>query len=310
MDKQWLVELVRWLPKRTLSRVIGIIARWERPVLLVRWLQKGFVATQGVDMAEAEKPLEQYPSLDALFVRRLRANSRPIAMEEHSCVSPVDGLIGACGTIAEETLLQLKGRTYTLTSLLADAQDAERFRDGSYCTLYLAPKHYHRIHIPLQGWIQETMLVPGTLWPVFPAALAKIDGLFARNERLITYVDTTRYGRIAVIAVGATMVGCITAAYDPSICSNRPEQRVPRRFRYAKPIGKDRGDELATFHLGSTVVVLFEAGVTDFGHLQLGEPVRMGQQLAKLQPIAAAINWSASANKNRQARKGVKREDN
>ncbi|RYI92603.1 MAG: phosphatidylserine decarboxylase, partial [Acetobacteraceae bacterium] len=193
---------------------------------------------------------------------------------------PVDGTLGACGVVTSGTLLQVKGRAYNLSELLGSEVDAARFEGGHYITLYLAPPDYHRIHAPVAGQVRQCMVIPGRLMPVFAEAVAKVDDLFARNERLITYIDTAAAGKMAVVKVGATLVGRITLAYDPTLWTNQPHGTV-RRVHYSPPKCLDKGQELGTFELGSSVVLLFEPGQVQ--PLPPRKPrVRLGEPLARL----------------------------
>ena len=280
----WVVDLVKRLPAGALSRAWGQLVRCRRPRPLVGVAKRLFVAMSGANLAEANEPINSYDSLEALFVRRLRPGLRPIVPAPDAVVSPVDGTVGACGAVAQGTLLQVKGRAYSLAKLLADAETAARFEGGPYATLYLAPHNYHRVHAPLAGEVRNATVVPGRLLPVFAEAVARIDELFARNERLITYLDTPSAGCLAVVKVGATLVGRIGVVYDETARTNIAYSSQMRRLHYdpAHPIGK--GEELGVFEFGSTVVLVGEPGRVLFDAIALGEPVRVGQRLGTVQP--------------------------
>lgn len=284
----WLLVIgaLRRLPQGALSRGFGWIAdRWV-PRPLRRAVLGGFARAVGMDLAEAELPLESYGSLNALFVRRLRPGARRWPGDPRALVSPVDGVLGATGTLEAGTLLQAKGLPYRAAELLGSEADAAPFFGGRFLTIYLSPRHYHRIHTPAPGMVSTARHVPGALLPVNAPAVASVEGLFARNERLLALMDT-ELGRLAVVAVGAYNVGRISAAFDPAWSghdggwiTNRGTPPPPER-RYPQGIPVAEGDELMAFHLGSTVVLLAEPGVRLEPALTAGMDVQVGTVLAR-----------------------------
>ncbi len=248
----------------------------------MRLLKQGFAQLVGIDLQEADGGMADYDCLEAMFVRHLRPGVRPIDAAPDALVSPVDGTVGACGTVTAGTLLQIKGRAYSLADLLRSQTEARKFEGGTYVTLYLAPHDYHRIHAPLAGEVRQSLAVAGKLRPVFAAALRKIDSLYAHNERLITYLDTPQHGRLAVVKVGATLVGRITVHYDPSLRTNAVAAEAVQRRTYAPGIVVAKGAELGCFELGSTVVLL--CGPEQVQRLTVlpGAPIKLGQCLARL----------------------------
>lgn len=283
MKKDWVVDVVARLPQGVVSRGWGWLARQRAPRPGIALAKRVFVRATGVDLDEAAEPIEAYDCLESLFVRRLKAGARPIDRDPHSVVSPVDARVGACGTVEQGTLLQAKGRAYSLARLLDDEAMAARFEGGSYMTLYLSPRDYHRIHAPVAGAVAEAVLVPGSLMPVFDEAVAKVDELFARNERLTTYVDHADAGRVAVVKVGATLVGRITAAYDPDLATNQVGQ-LRRRISYSPARHLEKGGELGAFELGSTVVLVTEPRRVVLDTLAPGSSVRVGQRIGTITP--------------------------
>jgi phosphatidylserine decarboxylase len=222
---------------------------------------------------------------DTHIPRRLRPGVRAWPAEEGIAGSPVDGVVGQSGRIRSGTLLQAKGRSYSALDLLADPDEAHRFDDGAFLTLYLSPRHYHRIHAPCGGAIARARHVPGALFPVNAPAVMHVDRLFPRNERLLCTIDGP-LGRVAVVAVGAYNVGRISAAFDVAWnggehgwVTNRGTHAIEER-RYDPPVRVERGEELMAFHLGSTVVLLFEPGVRLIP-LAVGDPVRLGTPIAE-----------------------------
>ncbi|HEX6558500.1 MAG TPA: archaetidylserine decarboxylase [Longimicrobiales bacterium] len=278
-----LLAALRRLPQGALSRGFGALADAPIPRPLRRLVLSGFARTLGIDLAEAELPLAQYGSINAFFVRRLKAGLRAWPVAPATAGSPVDGVVGQFGTISAGTLLQAKGRGYSAARLLGDAEEASRFQHGSYLTLYLSPRHYHRIHAPVAGAISKARHVPGRLLPVNAPSVAHVPELFAINERLVCYIDSA-LGRIAVVAVGAYNVGRIAAAFDAAWAAqgwvtNRrgahPETRT-----YVPPVAVGTGAEIMAFHLGSTVVLLLEPGVRLENSLRPGAEIRLGQAIA------------------------------
>lgn len=272
------IGALRLLPKNLWSRAVGAAAYAPLPKALANMSVRAFARLYDIEVEEAERPLEDYPTLGAFFVRRLRLGARPVDRRPGVGVSPADGRILNFGYVQDATLIQAKGRHYRIEELLADTADAERFRDGAWVTVYLSPRDYHRVHHPVEGEVHRARHVPGHLWPVNRAAVENVDDLFCVNERLITYVRGVA-GEVATIMVGATSVGHITAAYDDALETNRGGAGSVRD--YAPGILVSRGDELGTFHLGSTAIVLFARGDLEFEALTPGMPIRMGQAIVR-----------------------------
>jgi phosphatidylserine decarboxylase len=264
------------LPKKSMSRAVRRLASVPARVAVRR-----FAEHFRLDMDEAERPLDEYGSILELFTRRLKPGVRPIDPEPRALVSPVDAqfLVGGpvCGSAGEGVLVQAKGKTFTLAALLADEGALSAYRRGTYLTMYLSPRHYHRIHSPADGRIVGYTYVPGALYPVNAAAVNHVDQLFARNERLITHVESPRFGRVAVVKVGATNVGHIKLAYDPTVATNLGAHEIVRH-RYEAPIPVARGDDLGVFEMGSTVILVTEAPV-QLRALAPQEELRVGERL-------------------------------
>ncbi|MFL5455021.1 MAG: archaetidylserine decarboxylase [Myxococcales bacterium] len=273
-------NVLRLLPRNTLSRMVGAACRVNAPRPVMRAVIRTFARKYGVDATEAERAIEDYPSFTEFFTRRLKPGARPIAPGELLPVSPVDGTVGEIGDIVSGRLLQAKGKHYTLSELLDGpqaAEDAQQFAGGSFLTIYLAPYNYHRIHAPLGGQITGYINVPGTLWPVNAVGVRNVDRLFCVNERLTTFLNTPR-GPCAVVAVGAMNVGRIRAVYDDVVTNARRTRAVQRKL-YDKPIPVTKGGELGIFEMGSTVVVLFAPGAKLSPALQVGKEIRLGAPL-------------------------------
>ena len=272
--------LLRMLPKNTFSRALGAILRSPMPQAVHRAIIRRFAKAYGVDAAESERDILSYPTFAEFFTRRLKPGLRPIAPGDGLPISPVDGTLGELGAIDNGTLLQAKGRGYTVAELLGGAgaqADAAQFEGGTFVTIYLAPYNYHRIHAALGGVIEGYTYVPGKLWPVNAVGVRNVDKLFCVNERLTTWIRTPR-GLHAMVAVGATNVGRIRALYD-DVVTNARRSRSELRKRYEKPIAIEKGSEVAVFEMGSTVVLLFPKGVRLSPKLQAGQTMRLGMPL-------------------------------
>lgn len=279
------LRLLTRLPQGALSRGFGRLADVHLPPRLRRPVLRAFARATGIDASEAELPLDAYPTINRFFVRRLRPGLRAWPDAADVAGSPVDGTVGQSGVIREGTLVQAKGRSYTAADLLADEREAARYDGGAFLTLYLSPRDYHRIHAPCGGRIARARHVPGALLPVNAPAVLHVDRLFPRNERLLCTIDGP-LGRIAVVAVGAYNVGRISAAFDPlwnggprGWITNRGT-RTDEERRYDPPLPVERGAEVMAFHLGSTVVLLFEPGVR-LQPLEPGARIRLGSAIAQ-----------------------------
>jgi phosphatidylserine decarboxylase len=265
--------------------LVGGLADLPVPRFLRSAVYGAFSGLVGVDLGEVEKRLADYPSLGAFFVRRLRPGLRPMPDNRTTIVSPVDGQLASFGRIEGDRLVQVKGLHYSLGDLVDDADVAPRFHGGFFATIYLSPRDYHRIHAPCAGKIAWARHVPGRLFPVNRPSVAVVPDLFARNERVMCSIDTAR-GSIFVAAVGALNVGRISSVFDRAWngprggVGNRRGAKAETR-RYDPPVTIDRGDDLMAFHLGSTVVLLFEPGAFRLQRdLREGSLMRVGQTIA------------------------------
>lgn len=283
-----ILRILKRLPQAGMSRGFGRIADAAIPEALRPRVLNTVIGALGIDGSEAELPLSSYRTINEYFVRRLKPGLRSWPQHEMVAASPVDAIVGQNGFVRDGQLLQAKGRFYTAADLLDDADVAKRFDGGAFITLYLSPRHYHRIHTPTSGAIPMARHVPGALLPVNEAASMHVDRLFARNERLICYVDGP-CGWIAVVAIGAYNVGRISAAFDPAWSgatgvTNRKAARAETR-RYDPPVKVNVGDEIMAFHLGSTVVLLFEPRRANlYSALIPGVEVRVGEPIARGRP--------------------------
>lgn len=275
------LDLLERLPQAALSRGLGALADTPLPRAVRRPVIGGFARMIGIDTAEAERPVTEYASLNEFFARRLKHGARSWPMDDRVLASPVDGVVGQHGTVRDGRLIQAKGRDYSAADLLA-GDDAGRFESGSFTTIYLSPRHYHRIHAPCGGTIPSARYVPGALLPVNAPAVQHVPDLFPRNERVVCTIDTES-GRVAVIAVGAYNVGRISTAFDhdwvgaEASVANRREA-PPLSRHYDPPLDIAQGDEIMAFHLGSTIVMLAEPGWLSQTP-PAGTEVRLGEPL-------------------------------
>ncbi len=268
------------LPQHALSRLIlhatRVRAPWFKNALIT-----GFLKLFEVDMSDAQtvEPL-RYASFNEFFTRPLKPAARPIAGDADLIVSPVDGTVSECGGIDQNRLLQAKGRTFTLQDLLADQPWASTFAGGSFCTLYLAPYNYHRIHIPAAGDLLSTVYVPGALFSVNATTAQHVPRLFARNERVLTLFETA-FGKMAVVLVGALNVGSMATVWAGDIT---PAARRRVTVLPSSPISLAKADELGRFNMGSTVIVLFEASRARLlPQIRVGLRIKVGEPLAQVE---------------------------
>lgn len=280
------LALLQKLPQAGLSRSLGRLADVPVPRTMRRPLFRTFATAVGADLSEVEKPLEEYRTMNDFFVRRLKPGLRSWPVAPTAVGSPVDGIIGSVGRITSGTAVQAKGRTYRVAELLGDADEAKALEGGRFVTIYLSPRHYHRVHAPVGGMIPLARHVPGRLFPVNLPSVAHVPSLFVTNERLICFLDSA-LGRLAVVAVGAYNVGRISTAFDATWGGERPwvtnrSIPLPRERRHDPPVDVARGDELMAFHLGSTVILLLPPGSPEPTEAcSPGREVRLGEALVQ-----------------------------
>lgn len=266
------------LPKNFISCLMGHLVSIRFPRFFAIAINRSFARLFSINLDEAVKPIEEYPSLQEFFIRRLKENVRPISAKENALVSPCDGMMGVSGVIDDGILLQAKGKYYSIRNLLVDEELAACFINGFYATLYLSPRDYHRFHMPIDGKIIKTIYIPGTLWPVNHWGVHTVKELFCQNERVISIVEHEKTGRLlAHIAVGATMVGKMHLNYCDikKPCFRRQKPRV---ILHA-PVEIKKGCELGQFMFGSTIIVLCEQGLIDGFVKEAPTYVKMGETL-------------------------------
>jgi phosphatidylserine decarboxylase len=268
------------LPRKRLSRALGRLAVLNPPRPLIRGAIDLFCRIYEIDMSEAETPVEGFSSFDAFFTRPLKPGARPINRDINTIVSPSDGTVQGVGYLTPESTLTVKGSTYRVEALLGDADQARKFENGAYVLIYLSPRNYHRVHAPVDGPVESLRYIGGTLFPVNEIGLRHVSGLFARNERLVIYQQSPRFGNVTTVMVGALGVGRITVSFDSSVVTN--QSNVPGVRCYDKnTIKLERGAELGVFHLGSTVLLLLQSSLTTTLLKRVGDLVRVGEVVAR-----------------------------
>lgn len=253
--------LTRWRFKPWTQAFIGVFRRLYQP-----------------DLTEmAAESVSDFSHVNAFFTRELRPGVRPIDGSPNTFVAPADSAVSQFGSLTDDQILQAKGVRYSASALLgAEDEWSAGFRGGEFITLYLAPRDYHRVHMPCNGVLRETRYVPGRLFSVAPLTTRHVPGLFARNERLVTLFETP-YGRVAQILVGAMLVAAIETVWDGPV---RPA-RAMRKTRYDGTVRLARGEEMGRFGMGSTVIVITEPGAAHWlDHIRPSARLRVGEAIA------------------------------
>jgi phosphatidylserine decarboxylase len=265
-------------PKQALTAFAGFVANAKAggiTTAIIRW----FVGRYDVNMGEAAEPdIASYPTFNAFFTRALRPGARPLADAGFIC--PVDGSISQFGAIEDDRIIQAKQHDYSSAALVGGDRDlAAHFRHGSFATLYLSPKDYHRVHMPCAGRLTRMIFVPGSLFSVNPVTVRGVPGLFARNER-VACVFETQYGPFVLVFVGATIVGSVETVWHGVV--NPRGAREVREWQYRSQDREfKKGDEIGRFLLGSTVVLLFQKERLRFNpEWTPGRAVRLGEMMA------------------------------
>jgi phosphatidylserine decarboxylase len=273
------------MPKHLVSRAVGKLAEAEAGALTTT-LIKAFIKQYQIDMTEAQyEEASHYKSFNEFFTRPLKDGLRPIAMEENIIAHPVDGKISQLGDIQDDRLIQAKGHDFSLQTLLGgEEQTAAPFQGGKFATIYLAPKDYHRIHMPVDGTLKQMIYVPGDLFSVNPLTAQKVPNLFARNERVVAIFDT-EIGPLAMVLVGATIVASIETIWSGTVTP--PAGKKVFSWDYPtegeNKISLKKGDEMGRFKLGSTVILAWPQQAADFLEGQIpGTVTKMGQPFAKI----------------------------
>ncbi|MGA8891757.1 MAG: archaetidylserine decarboxylase [Anaeromyxobacteraceae bacterium] len=278
MNDKAFIAALRLVPKNALSRAVGAATRLPLPAGIGAGVMGAFARRYRIDLSECGE-LSGYRTFGEFFARPLRPGLRPVAPGDEVVVSPVDAVVSEAGLSRAGKLVQAKGIDYTVAALVGDERVGARLAGGSYATLYLSPRDYHRIHFPLGGRVLGWRYVPGKLWPVNPASVRTVPGLFTVNERLVTLLDSP-LGLVAVVAVGATVVGRVRASYDPAVPVTNLAGGGAQARDYATPIPVEKGQELGAFEMGSTVILAFEPGKVALApSVAPGARVRVGEAI-------------------------------
>lgn len=276
------VTLQYLIPQHGLSRLVGMLARSEVPWIKTTFISL-FMKRFGIDLSEAQiEDPDRFETFNAFFTRALKPDARPLEASDAADIAcPADGAVSQLGAIRANQVFQAKGHDYSLYDLLGgDSALASEFTNGQFATIYLSPRDYHRVHMPVTGTLRETRYVPGDLFSVNEATANGVPNLFARNERLVCIFDT-EYGPAAVILVGAMIVAGIETVFSGQV-TPLPKQVVTTDYQRTAPITLEKGDELGRFLLGSTVVLLFPEGKARFeSDLKAGSLVRVKGKLGQ-----------------------------
>lgn len=277
-------RILHLLPRERITRALGHLTDARVPPALLNPVLKIYTRAYNVDLSEAVEPAEGYASFNEFFTRRLRDGLRPVDPDPDVVVSPADGRLDDAGEIDEGRTFVVKGQRYDAAELLGNTEDAARYAGGCYLVVYLSPRDYHRVHSPVEGVVRRVRHIPGTLFPVNEFGVKHVPLLFAKNERVVVFVETEPFGNVAVVMVGAMIVGRITLTFEGPA---RPPLNGPVVERWYEP-GQvpvlNRGDELGAFRLGSTVVLLLPPpprGTYTISPGVVGTHVRVGQAIVR-----------------------------
>ncbi len=294
MKDSLFILLQHLLPQHLLSRLVGRLASCRTPWvknLFINWFRKRYQ----VDMSQALEPNpEAYEHFNAFFTRALKPDARPLDNSEGAILSPADGAISQLGPIEHGRIFQAKGHSYALSTLLGgDLERAQPFINGSFATIYLSPRDYHRVHMPISGSLRESIYIPGDLYSVNQVTAAGVDNLFARNERLVAIFDT-ELGPMAMVLVGAMIVAGIETVWNGQVAP-LPRQPLVLDPAPGQPaVELAAGDEMGRFKLGSTVILLFGPEVMDWAEqLGAGDSVVMGRSIGQARSAQPALDQSA-----------------
>jgi len=269
------------LPQHFLSRIVYALMRCE-----LKWVKNSLIWTiswlAGINRDEALSPdPADYASFNAWFTRELKPGARTFDSRPLSLLSPCDGRVSETGSLQQNLILQAKGKQYSLQDLLADDAVCARLADGYFATIYLSPRDYHRIHMPLTGSLQRMIHVPGRLFSVAPYTVRQVPRLFARNERVISIFET-QSGPLAMVLVGALLVSSTQTVWAGEVTPTKNRQISIKDYSNQN-IALSKGDEMGRFNMGSTVILLMPPGtVKGLEGLGAGDAVKVGQKLATL----------------------------
>lgn len=281
--KNTLVEFSQTiLPQHALSQFVSKFTHCEN-VALKNFLIRQIATRYGVNWDESiTQDLNAFKSFNAFFTRELKAGARPLTAEKNAIASPADGVVSQAGKIENGDIFQAKGKSFTAIDLLGgDLQRAEKFNDGTFATIYLSPKDYHRLHMPLTGTLREMVHIPGKLFSVNGATTQAVNGLFAKNERVVAIFDT-QIGQVALVLVGAIFVSSIETVWHGVVTP--PTCKEIRHFTYGAdaPV-LEIGAEMGRFNMGSTIIILFEKDKMHWNDgFAEGKVVKVGEKIGQI----------------------------
>ena len=282
MKDRLFILLQHLLPQHTLSRMVGRLAETRSPWLKNKLIDL-FRKQYGVNLSEAliEDP-HAYENFNDFFTRALKPGAREIDMAPEAIASPADGAVSQLGDIQYGRIFQAKGHSYSLTSLLGGSNErAAEFINGSFATIYLSPKDYHRVHMPVDGTLREAVYIPGDLYSVNQTTAEGGDNLFARNERLVAIFDT-EHGPMAMVLVGAMIVAGIETIWSGQVAPAKKDPQVLYSTQNPRPVTIEKGAEMGRFKLGSTVILLFGQDAVNWSEqLKAQSPLRLGERIAE-----------------------------
>jgi len=270
-----------FIPQHFISSLVYRITRCETP-WFKNVLIKLFISVFDVDMSLANNPEpESYSSFNTFFTRELSAEARPISLNEKTILSPVDGAVSQVGNIQNDTIIQAKGKSYTLKDLLVEDELVTMFTGGTFATLYLSPKDYHRIHMPVSGQLKRMIYVPGKLFAVNSHTVRVVDSVFARNERVINIFNTDT-GAMAMVMGGALNVSSMDTVWAGEITPAK--NRVINDMQYSEgDVRLQQGQEMGRFNMGSTVILLFPKDVMQWSAGMLADKaIVMGESIGSV----------------------------
>lgn len=273
------VALQRLLPQHALSRLVARAAESKMPWLKNRLIERAIAAFDiNIDEA-ASSDLDDYENFNSFFTRALKEGARPIDQDSDALISPADGAVSQAGPITQQRIIQAKGSDYSASRLLGDSEEAKRYTDGAFTTIYLSPKDYHRVHMPIAGTLISTRYIPGDLFSVNDKTAQALPGLFARNERLVCQFDS-ELGQFALVFVGAMLVAGIETVWGGF---ETPGRGAVRNADFSgRDLRFDKGEEIGRFKFGSTVILMFQKDKIDWQDSFIPQAaVQMGEKIAK-----------------------------
>ena len=272
------VALQRLLPQHALSRLIARAAESKMPWLKNLLIERAIAAFDiNIDEA-ASSDLDDYENFNSFFTRALKDGARPIDQDSNALTSPADGAVSQAGPITQQRIIQAKGSDYSASRLLGDTEEAKLYSDGAFTTIYLSPKDYHRVHMPIAGTLISTRYIPGDLFSVNDKTAQALPGLFARNERLVCQFDS-ELGQFALVFVGAMLVAGIETVWGGF---ETPGRGAVRNADFSgRDLHFDKGEEIGRFKFGSTVILMFQKNKIDWQDSFVHQaPVQMGEKIA------------------------------